>query len=461
MSRFVFFICLTAGLLSFVAADNPADSNAGAAPLCVDSSATSLPPDSLSAEDQNAGDSLMSTDSASDEQRREDSVALEEENADTVVEAPLPAPDTVKSAPAVRFLYPGISATHDSLARVLIRNIWMFSWDEAERMVRKMQKLERREHAPPLSALLQASMCVVRLQNAGFSGDRAENACLDELNNIAQKGLELSNPSRAPDSLLPTQLLIYGGLKGLLATLHIGHSPIAAAVEGLNALSSLDHCVTLDSSMNDAYLGQGIFFCALSKASPVVRGALKLIGKTVSLEKGEQYLRRSAYHGRYTCDLAKLYLVEFLTPYQRDQANEKRHILSSLKSSYPNNPYFQFLDLEENLCFHPDKTVDPATRSGGSEKDHIVFGQRLFTHAIRRSCGGNTLSSTRWAPPISLPIQPFNCGIFPTIPRSSRPFGKNICSGNRPRLRLESVNVKSPILKKRRQKRLRCCKLRP
>ena len=372
MNRFVYIMFLIA--LTITARAGPADSAANDS-VSVDSTSAQSTPETTS-----VTDSSLSIDSSALEQQSEDSLAAAEEYADTGFQIQsASAADTMHVQKAIQLLYPGISESQDSLARVLIRCIWLFSWDEAEKAGRKMQKLERKEHLPPLSALLVSSACIVRMQNAGFPSKRGENHCLDELNETAQSGLKLSDPSHSPDSVLPTDLLVYGGLKGLLATLQIGRNPIASAVEGLNALSQLEKCTALDSTLSDAYLGLGIFYCALSKASAVVRGALKIIGKTVSLEKGLDYLRRSAYHGTYTRDMAKLYLVEFLSPYVKDQADEKRRILNSFKASYPQNPYFLFLDLEENLCFHPDNAFDPTLRRSVRKKI-VSFIDREYSH---------------------------------------------------------------------------------
>ena len=308
-------------------------------------------------------DSLLAIDSASIEGESEDSLTAFEDSVDSAFQANA---DTAEKADTITkpfiSLYPGVSVVQDSLADVVVRHIWKFEWDDAEKMGRKLQKLERKDHLPSLSSLLLVSACIVRTQNGVFSSERAEKNCLKEIEKNAKYGLERSDPSRSPDSLLATNLLIYGGIKGLLATLQINRNVIVAAIEGLNALSQLEKCVSLDPSVKDVYLGMGIFYCALSKASAFVRGALKLIGRPVSLDKGLDYLHESAYHGRYTAFMAKIYLVQFLSPYRGDQANEKRRIFKSLETSFSDNPYFLFLRLEENLCFHPEKVFDPSIR---------------------------------------------------------------------------------------------------
>jgi hypothetical protein len=313
-------------------------------------------------------DTLIADDST-EEVIAEDSALAEEEAADSCDVNNAENADTLgKSIPFVAArstswgFYPGIIAEQDSFAQVIIGKIWSFDWDAVEKVGRKMQKLEKKEHLPSLSCVLLLSAGVVRIQNNEFPSKREEKHCLSDMEKIAQAGLQLSDPSKSPDSLLGTNQFIHGGIKGILATLQINRNPIASGMEGLKALNLLEKAIGRNPAMYDVYLGLGIFYCALSKASAVVRGALNLIGRPVSLEKGLFYLRQSAYHGRYTGAMAKLYLIQFLSPYITDQTIEKKQIFRSLESSYPSNPYFLFLRLEENLCFHPEKAFDPSIR---------------------------------------------------------------------------------------------------
>jgi hypothetical protein len=326
----------------------------------------------------------MSIDSLAEEPEPEDSAAAVEENTDTL---PLAGPAAIDSTtPSIkprRLTYPGISVEQDSLARLLVRCIWMFEWDNCSKIAHKMGKIERKERLPALSGLLLTSAYVIRIQNREFSDEHTEKNCRIDLEKASKDALESADPSKSPDSLLATNLLIFGGVKGLLATLQIDRNLIAAAAEGLSALNILEKCIALDTSIADAALGLGIFYCALSKAPAVVRGALSLMGKPVSFDKGLEYLRRSAHKGRFTSVMAQLYLIEFLSPFLEDQAAEKRRIFKRMKIAFPENPYFLFLELEENLCFHPEKVFDPSVR-----------------RAVRieiASLTGHALSETRYA----------------------------------------------------------------
>jgi hypothetical protein len=317
-------------------------------------------------------DTLLSEDSLKEELEEDSALAAEEaadssdlqnasiEDTSGLGISFLPKADAVK--PSDVGPYPGISIEQDSLAMALLLKIWSYDWEAVEKTGRKMQKLERKGKLPSLSSLLLLSACAVRIQNGEFSGKRSENHCREDVEKLAQTGLELAEPSRSPDSQRATNLFIYGGIKGIVATLQINRNPIAAGIEGLKALDILEKAVAQNPEMKDVFLGLGIFYCALAKASAVVRGALNLIGRPVSLEKGLFYLRQSAYHGRYTKAMSKIYLIQFLSPYLGDQTNEKKRLFKSLESSFPGNPYFLFLRLEENLCFHPEKAFDPSIR---------------------------------------------------------------------------------------------------
>ncbi len=252
-------------------------------------------------------------------------------------------------------LYPGISKDQDKLAQQVIHDVYSFDWAEAEKTARKMQKLEQRNNLPPLSYLLMVSLRVVRIQNSEFESEREGEQILEETIRLAQQGMALALPSNAPKRSKATYLFIYSGIEGFSATLKIAKNPVEAAIEGFNALKLLEKLIKMDPQIKDVYLGLGIFYCALAKAPPIVRGALNIVGRNVSFEKGIEYLRISAHGGKYTNETAKQYLIQFLSPYMGHEVIEKRTIFRSLQQEYSKNPYYLFLEVNEDICFHPEK----------------------------------------------------------------------------------------------------------
>jgi hypothetical protein len=251
------------------------------------------------------------------------------------------------------WLYSGLSLEQDSLARRLVRAFMDFDWNGVEKTGKKMQRLEKKRRLPPLSWLLLVGTNVMRLQNGDYERDHDARTLAKEIAKYSAKGLDLAKPDAAPDSIRPTMLFISGGIKGFIATLDIDKNPVTAALSGLAAYNLLAEAVALDTALRDAYLGLGLFNCALAKAPLIVRGALSLIGKEVSLAHGLDFLRRSADGGCYTNDIARLYLIQFLSPYLGHEASEKRGIFRELERAYPQNPYYLFIESEEYLCFDP------------------------------------------------------------------------------------------------------------
>jgi hypothetical protein len=262
----------------------------------------------------------------------------------------------VKKKVRPSWLYPGISLEQDSLALQLLRAFCEFNWAEADKTAKKMQRLEKKERLPPLSYLLQTGIRILRIQKGEYEDDKTKKALIHDVEKLVNKGLELSEPVKGvPDANVVTDKFITGGIKGFLATLEIDVNPVKAAIDGFAAQKLLQETARQDTLIKDAYLGLGLFNCLLGGSPLVLRSALSMVGKDVSLSNGINYLRKVAYNGRYTNDIAKMFLVEFLTPYLGDQAEEKKKVLRSLQKKYPVNPYFTFLELDENICFHPDE----------------------------------------------------------------------------------------------------------
>jgi hypothetical protein len=265
--------------------------------------------------------------------------------------------DSLAQIPALpvrpAWLYAGLSLEQDSLARQLLRAFMEYDWNGVEKAGKKMQRLEKKHHLPPLSWLLLVGTNVMRIQNGEYERGHDARTILKDIAKYSAKGIDLALPEAAPDSIRATMLFITGGIKGFIATLDIDRNPVNAALFGFAAHNLLAEAVTLDTALHDAYLGLGLFNCALAKAPLIVRGALAIIGKGVSLARGLDYLRRSASGGCYTNDIARLYLVQFLSPYLGHEAGEKRNIFGMLQRAYPRNPYYLFIEIEEYLCFDP------------------------------------------------------------------------------------------------------------
>lgn len=258
-------------------------------------------------------------------------------------------PATQKAGPV---LYPGLSPEQHALATQMLACYYNLDWNGADKAGKRLLRLEKKKHLPPLGSLLLLGMRVLRIQQGEYGSEREKRDLLEDVKNTAARGIELADPANYPDSCRATNQFIIGGINGFVATLDIENSPISAAMSGFSALKHLQKAITLDSSFYDAYLGMGMFNCILAKAPFYVRSALTIIGKNVSFSRGLTYLRLCATHGRYAGDIAKLYLLEFLSPYWGSEAMEKQDIFNSLERNYPQNPYFVFLDLDENLCFH-------------------------------------------------------------------------------------------------------------
>jgi hypothetical protein len=273
------------------------------------------------------------------------------------------------------WLYPGISLDQHALARQTLGYFYNFDWNNADKSARKLQRLEKKGRLPPLSYLLMVGIRVLRIQFGEYENYHVRKGLLHDIEKLTDKGLELANPEKAPDSCLATDLFITGGIKGFVATLEIDRNPINAALNGLSSVKYLEKAFARDSSLHDACLGIGLFNCVMAKAPLLVRGALSVIGRNTSLAKGLANLRASAYRGCYTSEIARLYLIDFLSPYLGDEANEKQKILRSFERDYPANPYFMFLELEENLCFHPHLLF------GFSYKERVLRQIRRFKTA--------------------------------------------------------------------------------
>jgi hypothetical protein len=218
-----------------------------------------------------------------------------------------------------------------------------------------MQRLERREKLPPLSSILLITSRVVRIINGEFKDESERRRIIREIENLNRRTERQIDTDNTSDSLIPVELLILGGTKGLMAILKIESNIVEAAVEAFGALRKLEQLTEKAPDIHDACLGLGLFYCSVARAPAIVRAALHLSGRDITFEKGLNFLRMSADSGRYTGELSSLYLIQFLSPYRGHLRQEKERIFSSLQQRYPYNAYYVFLENDETICFHPDR----------------------------------------------------------------------------------------------------------
>ena len=114
-----------------------------------------------------------------------------------------------------------------------------------------------------------------------------------------------------------------------------------------------------DSTIQDAYMGEGIFQCSAARAPMMVRATLKMLGRETSMRDGLKALQRSAYEGQYTSVASQLFLIQFFSPYDNELRQEKRQIFYTLMKDFPQSSYYLFLREEESLCFYPTAFISP------------------------------------------------------------------------------------------------------
>ncbi len=285
--------------------------------------------------------------------REEGSTAVAVDSAD--VDTAVADRDSSAAKPRLCDRYYGITPLQDSLARRIVRLTHAFKDDEAEKGVETLRELEQRDSLPPLSFLLAVSRRVLMVRNGHTRGPAHQRRLRREVDLLRRRYERVLPQQTGADSLTATYLFIDGGLRGYAAALKLDNHPLEALGEGLKAMRSLKRALALDSTVADAWLGLGIFHCTASRAPRMVRGALALFGLAGDREAGLDYLRITAERGRYARTVSALYLVRFLSPYYGHLTVEKREVLQGLQQRFPANPYYLFLELDELLCFHPER----------------------------------------------------------------------------------------------------------
>lgn len=251
-------------------------------------------------------------------------------------------------------LYPDISKEQSDLAHEGLRKGYRGDFMGAMKDYARMEKLEERDSLAPLSQLLIVASGVLLLERSDYRDDEEKERITKTIETAAEQGLYLTRTMLESRKNHPTCMLIAGGIQGFLATRKINTQPTRALQDGFQALRLLEKTLKIDPRIKDAYMGQGIFDCTATNAPLVVRGALKLLGRSSNFKQGLRALRISAYSGQYTSVASQLFLIQFLSPYEDESAEEKRGIFSGLQSAFPANPLYEFLANDEALCFYPD-----------------------------------------------------------------------------------------------------------
>ena len=259
-------------------------------------------------------------------------------------------------------LYPGIARAQSDLSHKALEAFYNGNVRQSERILSALDSLEEQDTLVPLSRLLQVATCVMQLQRNDVESPAEDKRLHALIADAADDGLEACGQMDSQDPAYSTCLLIRGGIQGFVATLKIASSPPKALSEGLHALKSLEKALDADSTIDDAYMGLGIFECTGANAPVMVRATLNMLGRKPSKSQGFLYLRRAAYEGQYTSVASQLFLIQFLSPYDNELRSEKNRIFKTLKKTFPQSPYYAFLRNEEALCFYPDSFYQPRAR---------------------------------------------------------------------------------------------------
>lgn len=260
-------------------------------------------------------------------------------------------------------LYPDLIQEQSELAHLALNQAYSSYHGRSRKTVAVLRTLETEKSLPPLGYLLSVAIDVMRFQNGEYVDEDEEKALLKSIQDATEQGSFLCRAvlKKQPDH--PTYLLILGGIRGFTATLKIHGNPSQAMNDGFQALKLLERSRSKDVRIKDSFMGTGIFNCTAANAPLFVRATLKIIGRSVSMKAGLEALRVSAYKGQYTSVSSQLFLIQFLSPYEKELIREKREIFRSLEENFPRNPYYTFLKTDEALCFHPDSFYTETSRT--------------------------------------------------------------------------------------------------
>jgi hypothetical protein len=296
-------------------------------------------------------------------------------------------PDFDSDADDGYHLYRDLTQDQSDLAHQALSQAYSANIKRARKSVAALREMENSKHLPPLSYLLSVAIDVMRYQNGDFADDDEEAELLKSISDASEQGSYLCEHALKKEPNHPTYMLILGGIRGFTATLKIHGNPSQAMNDGFQALKLLERARGQDARIKDSYMGTGIFNCTAANAPLFVRATLKIIGRSVTMKAGLEALRVSAYKGQYTSVSSQLFLIQFLSPYEKELVREKREIFHSLETSFPKNPYYTFLKTDEAMCFYPDSFYSHANRtalaariSAFSQQD---FSSRRYANLVR------------------------------------------------------------------------------
>lgn len=250
-------------------------------------------------------------------------------------------------------VYAGTSKDMDQIASEIVLDAYRGNWNDVNRGLERLQRLEKRRELVKISKLLNVSVRYYRLEQNEFFNESERMAVEKELDRCIADGLFYTGALKK--NRLAVHELIHCGIKGFQASRMIGTNPIEAAIEGYAVVVRLEKLLQADSTMYDAFMGLGLFYCSVAGAPSVIRAALALTGRQVTLEKGLSYLRISAQKGHYVNVPSLVYLTQFLSPYLGHHVMEKDSIFTVLQKKCHPNPRYLFEQIDEHICFHPEK----------------------------------------------------------------------------------------------------------
>ncbi|MBN1602079.1 MAG: hypothetical protein JW915_10750 [Chitinispirillaceae bacterium] len=250
-------------------------------------------------------------------------------------------------------VYAGTSKDMDQIASEIVLDAYRGKWNDVNRGLERLQRLEKRRELVKISKLLNVSVRYYRLEQNEFFNESERMTIEKELDSCITDGFCYTDALKK--NRLAIHELIHCGIKGFQASRMIVKNPIEAAIEGYAVVVRLEKLLQADSTMYDAFMGLGLFYCSVAGAPSVIRAALALTGRQVTLEKGLSYLRISAQKGHYVNIPSLVYLTQFLSPYLGHHVMEKDSIFTVLQKKCHPNPRYLFEQIDEHICFHPEK----------------------------------------------------------------------------------------------------------